>query len=234
MAAIGVDLMFAPAADGAPGLSRVRLRLVSLLTLLLTVCVAALAAHFAIDALGDVALQRDSYDGLNHASRGAAIVGAISCALGLAFRLLWTAVEGGAAPLARALGKIVPRSPVGFVLMTVGGAAVALVGMELCDAFVATGHIVDVADAVGGSLSFGLGIEAVVATVVAWAVWRALRWVADSRCAIVSAIAALFTLARRGRAVRFARRSVTHYGFSRELSLLARRAGKRGPPLLTA
>jgi hypothetical protein len=214
-----------------PDLGRLRLGLVSVLTLLLTVCAAGLAAHFAIDALGDVALQRDAYDGLAHASRGAAVVCALTCALAAAFRLLWTAVDGGGERLSRALGRLVPRSPIAFVVLTVCGAAAAVAGMETFDAFSATGRIVDVADAFGGSLSFGLGLEMPIAALVAWTAWRALHLIADSRDAIVRAVAALFVVGRRARTIRFDRRRAERLGESRDLFFLSRRAGRRGPPL---
>lgn len=205
-----------------------------MLALLLTVCVAALVAHVAIDALGDVALARDAYDGLAHGSRAAVVVGVLVCALAATFRLLVAALDasgGDRTRFARRLARVVSRSPVAFVACTVAGAAAMLVGMETLDTFVATGGIVDVADALGGSVPFGLGLEVPIAFAVGWVAWRALRWLADSGDAIVHAMEVLLAVCRRTDAARFARRDSACRGISRELWLLARRAGKRGPPL---
>jgi hypothetical protein len=223
--------------SGSPAAALVRslrLRIASMLALLLTVCVAALVAHVAIDALGDVALARDAYDGVAHGSRAAVIVGVLACALAATFRLLMAALDstGGDRTLfARRLARVVARTPVAFVACTVAGAAVMLVGMETLDTFVATGRIVDVADALGGSASFGLALEVPIALAVGWVAWRALRWLADSGDAIVRAIEVLLAVPRRTDPARFARCDSAPRGISRELSVLARRAGKRGPPL---
>jgi hypothetical protein len=226
-----------PCPEGG-GLARrsrsVRLRLASVLALLLTACVAALVAHLAIDALGDVALTRDAYDDVSHGSRAAVLVAVLACGLAAVFRLVFVALDANgerSTRLARGLARIVPRSPAWFIVCSVVGAAAMLVGMEMFDAFVATGRVVDIPDALGGSPWFGLGLEVPIAVAVAWLTWRALRWLAESSGAIARAIEILLAERKRSRHARFARYRWSRSGASRELALLTRRAGKRGPPL---
>jgi hypothetical protein len=218
----------------AAGLARsLRLRLASLLVLMLTVCVAALLAHLAIDALGDVALVHDAYDGVAHGSRAVVVVGVIACALAASFRLLLAALDATGTDRAR-LARVVPRRPIAFVAVSVVGAAAVLVGMETLDAVVATGRVVDVADALGGTAWFGLGLEAPIAFAVALVAWKALRRLADAGDLIVRAIEVLLAVCRRAGTTTTAERVPIRAGIARELCLLARRAGKRGPPLPTA
>jgi hypothetical protein len=197
---------------------------------LLAAGLAALVAHIAIDALGDVALVRDAYDGLAHGSRDLAALGLVAGAVTLAMRFVLAALGGtaGRDRLSRAL--IVPSSPVAFIGGVMLGAVVLLIGMESLDALVATGGLTDLADALGGSALLGLAVAVPVAGLLGWCAWRALRWVAATRDALLRAIGAIFSIT-----VLPVRPSASHLGRVAvpvvRSSTVLRRAAKRGPPL---
>ncbi len=211
----------------------VRLRAVSLLAVLLTACVAALLAHFAIDGVGDVALAHDAYDGVSHGSRAAVLVAAVVLALGAAFRLVLAAGDsdaGAHARVSRALARLVPRSPVWFVATVIAAATAVLVCMAMLDSFVATGATAGLADALGGSIRLGLGIEIPIAAAVAALAWHALRWLAASSHEIVRVIATLFAAISSYLAPPSCLYAL-RVPVPATRVFLAHRVGKRGPPV---
>lgn len=215
---------------------KARLVVVSALALMLTSCIAALLAHVAIDAVGDFALARDSYDGVAHDSRAALIVAVAGCMLAVALRVVSAVLDANGAErrrLGRAFRRLAPRRPALFIAATVGVTAALLIGMEGLDALIATGSVGDLSDALGGSIRLGLGIEIPLAAAVAWSAIRALRWLADAGDDLVRAIGALFSLRPRLQTVAFTP-ALARVTVSPLQTFHARRAGKRGPPLLHA
>jgi hypothetical protein len=197
------------------------------------VCVAALLAHLAIDAFGDFALARDAYDAVAHDSRTLIVLAMLCVAVAAGLRFVISALDPAVRTRrAGLLARLVPRTPVTFALSVLAAATVVLAAMETLDTLASTGRVEDLADAFGGSLVFGLGIAVPIALAVAAVAWFALRWFGRARGEIIKAIATLFSLRSRPRvALSCGVAGLTAF-VSRERASQARRAGKRGPPLL--
>jgi hypothetical protein len=190
---------------------------------------AALLAHLAIDALGDVALARDAYDGLAHDSRSLMALALLLGSGALALRLVIAALDGATGRDRISQVLRVPASPVWFLGAVVAVAVSLLVGMETLDTVVATGGLGNLGDALGGSAVFGLGLAASVAAVLGWSALAALRWLARWHRELLRAISAafaVFVLPARARSLSIVRLSVR---IGRPAAVL-HRAAKRGPP----
>jgi len=190
---------------------------------------AALLAHFAIDALGDVALPRDAYDGLSHGSRGLMALGLLLGSGALAIRLIVAALDGAAGRDRIAQALSAPASPLLFVGPVVLGALVLLIGMESLDALVATGGVASFGDALGGSVVLGLGLAGGVAVVLGVTAFGALRWFARWHAEVLRAIGAVFAIFLLPPPVRAFTVARLYVGVGRSTAVL-RRAAKRGPP----
>jgi hypothetical protein len=201
---------------------------------LVTGAISAIAAHFVIDFAGDYLLRHDAYDGMDHHSR--TVFAAIAVALGavVALRFLWEALDRRCTSLTELLrGLRAARgvSPWRFVALVAGVALVALLAMEYADALSDRVVVDGVEDLLGGSVWLGLGSVTLVSVATAWCVRLGLHALADWEPVLAALVEKL--LGRRND------RSPLHAALvPLTLTLdgacrLARRSGKRAPPLLT-
>lgn len=199
---------------------------------LVTGAISAIAAHIAIDLAGDVVLAHDTYDGIAHHSRAifAAIVVAIAALAAL--RYLWEALDRSSTSMTDLLRRL--RAARGasawrFVALVVAVAFVALLAMEYADAITDRIAINGFKDLLGGSMWLGLTSVTFVAVTIAWCVRFALHALADWEPVLAALVERL--LGRSDdRAPSHARHeplTITLDGACR----LARRSGKRAPPL---
>ena len=201
---------------------------------LLAGAISAVFAHAAIDVAGDYLLAHDAYDGIAHHSR--ALFGAIALvAVALvALRFLWEALDRRASSLTGLLrGLRAARGTSGwrFVLLVSAVAFVALVAMEWTDALLDGVRIDDFADLLGGSGVLGFGIVTLTGLCVGWLVRLGLQALADWEPAIAAFFARLLPRRCDERPIvpeRFRALAGSLDGACR----LARRHGKRAPPLL--
>ena len=197
-------------------------------------CVAAVASHYAIDALGDFALPHDTYDHIGHVSRPiAALFAAVFALVGAA--LVLGAAFADARRFRGAFGAILGarglRSPLRVVASIVPTAIAILVAMESIDGRIATGIQPDLAASLGGSIALGAATVVAIATAVAIALWRGVRALFASRHRIA---AALWRLAGRGADPSSVASRTSHTAppdAAGAGSVLSRRAGKRAPPI---
>ena len=210
--------------------------LMSTTLLLLAVCVAAFVAHLTIDFVGDFALPHDTYDDVGHTSRIGTLVGAFGFVLIAFVRLLGSALtrSGGERPSVHALARSLIRAPWRFGVVVAVLTLAAVAGMEATDAALSGQGLDGIADAFGGSVPLGLSITLLCAAAVSALVARCTRMLGvpcDLVIRLLGVLAALprhvrsnDTCARTTRLIRPRRRQTVH----------ARRAAKRGPPLLAA
>lgn len=197
--------------------------------------IAAVLAHAAIDFAGDFLLAHDTYDGIEHHSR--AIFGGLVLAAAalVALRYLWEALDrrcGSLTSLLRQLRTARGVSPWRFVLLVVIVALVALVAMEWTDAVLDGVRIDGLEDLLGGSLALGLSITIVAGIGVGWLVRLGLHALADWEPVLCAFLASLLPHVRGDRALApqaYHPLTVSLDGACR----LARRCGKRAPPLFT-
>jgi hypothetical protein len=207
----------------------------SVTLLLLAVCVSAFVAHQAIDIVGDFALPHDTYDDIGHSSRIGTLVGALVFVLVASFRMLGAALSKAHGDRS-ALGvfRSLIKSPLRFTCAVAVLSVFAVAGMEWSDAFMSGGDLDGIDDAFGGSLPLGLSLTLLVAAAVSCAVVKFAR-VLESPCELVVAFLRILAARPRDHAVD------SIVGFAaleiaprRRFSVHARRAPKRGPPLLAA
>jgi hypothetical protein len=197
-------------------------------------CLAAVAAHYAIDAIGDFALPHDTYDHIGHVSRSIATLGAAVLALFGALVVVVAALADARrfrGALRAVLGAHGLRDPARILAAIVPATFSILVAMESIDGRIATGLQPSLASTLGGSIGLGSTTAAVLASLVAVALWQALRILSASERRIAFAIGRLVD------------RSVIRPNASGPIvtvlpcrassgrgSILSRRAGKRAPP----
>ena len=201
---------------------------------LVTGAISAILAHFIIDIAGDYLLPHDAYDGMEHHSRAvfAAIVVALAAAVAL--RFLWEALDRRCASLTELLRRL--RAARGasawrFVVLVAAVALVALLAMEYVDALSDRVVVDGVEDLLGGSIWLGLSSVLLVSVAVAWCVRIALHALADWEPVLAALVERLFGR-RNDRCAAHATHdplTITLDGACR----LARRSGKRAPPLFT-
>lgn len=198
-------------------------------------CVAAVAAHCAVDAVGDFAIPHDTYDHIAHVSRSIATL----CAAGLALFGASVVVIAALADARRfrgalraVLGARGLRSPARVVATIVPATFAFLIAMESIDGRMATGVQPGLASALGGSVVLGTTTAVVIGTSAALVLWRALLMLFASERTIASAIGRL--VAHRiasGRPCGQTASAIATRAATKRESVLARRAGKRAPPI---
>lgn len=198
-------------------------------------CVAAVASHYAIDAIGDFAIPHDTYDHIGHVSRSIATLCAAGFAVFGAIVVIIAALSDARrfrGALRSVLGAHGLRSPLRLLTAIVPSTYAVLIAMESIDGRIATGLQPGLASALGGSIALGTSSAIAAAVIVALVLWRGLQMLCASERRIASAIGRL--VARpivqtddTGCTVSTLAAPVTR---GRE-SILARRAGKRAPPL---
>jgi hypothetical protein len=196
--------------------------------------ISAIAAHFVIDVAGDYLLPHDTYDGMEHHSR--AVFGAIVVALAavVALRFLWEALDRRCTSLTELLHRLRAArgaSPWRFVALVVAVAFVALLAMEYVDAVSDRVVVHRFQDLLGGSMWLGLGSVMLVSVAVAWCVRLVLHALADWEPVLAALVERLLGRSND--------RSPSHAAYE-PLTMtldgacrLARRSGKRAPPVLT-
>ena len=196
-----------------------------------TAAFAALIAHVAIDALGDILLAHDSYDDIGHGSRTL-----ISC-IGLAIlvcaglhRLIalldetraGRSLEGRHTALARHAG-------VAYTALVVGATFILLVGMESVDLALAGQPLGDAGDLLGGSIVLGIVVTLPAALAVAFGAWRVFRWATLAEFMAIRIIKALLVLGPR-RHIATGIRSRAPLRHRVNAPALERSTSRRGPP----
>jgi len=195
--------------------------------------VAALVSHVAIDIVANFVVAHDPYDDIEHGSRLFVVGVALTMAFGAAAAVVWAALVDfrlGESELRSLIARAVATSPWRFAAAVAPAALAVLVSMEMADALATTGRFCGLEDALGGSIPLGIAIVVAVSTAVALLV----RWVLDvvdaAHRSIASAVGALLVGACRPpvAASHACGLLVDERGSA---SVLARRFGKRAPPL---
>ena len=198
---------------------------------------AALVAHVAIDVAGDFLLPHDTYDALDHRSRGFVACGALAlvlCAIAAALRAAIAEARGSEHAFCTLLQRALPVSRLRFTLEILASTFILLLGMEGLDVIIAGQRVDDLTDLLGGSLVLGPAVAIVCAVVCAAGAWLGLRRLAASRHVLAAALATFFRIAARGGSLRFARLD-RPIGFALTAPAIARRlAGRAPPPTLRA
>jgi hypothetical protein len=219
--------------EAAASMTRLRTML-GVAVLLLAACTAALLTHVAIDVAGDYWLAHDAYDALAHHSRFATLIGISATILVLFGTIAGCAVaevRGKRGALRELLEALVGGSAAFFVARVVVASLLVLMAMETLDSLLGAGKIEDVADALGGSIPFGLAFALPISLIVALGTWKLARSMIRLSQPLLRVVGALFRyLVRAGvRALPTLARIVTAKNGVR-ISLLARCAGLRAPP----
>ncbi|MBV8196851.1 MAG: hypothetical protein JO263_01840 [Candidatus Eremiobacteraeota bacterium] len=161
----------------------------------LALCAAALAAaaaHFLIDVVGDYALSNDSYDHLRHGSRGLLTAIALALAAMLALRGLRACCEVASRNRARvATVHFGLPETVAFFAAVLVLAALLVPAMEIFDARAAGLGFGGVGDAFGGSLFIGLSSVVCCASLAAASLYGLARWLISHRDSIATIVEVL-------------------------------------------
>ena len=201
---------------------------------LVTGAISAILAHVVIDVAGDYLLRRDAYDGMDHHSRAIFAAIAVAVGAGVALRFLWEALDRRCASLTELLRRLRAArgvSPWRFVALVVAVAFVTLLAMEYADALSDRVLVNVLEDLLGGSPLLGLGSVTLVSVAIAWCVRFALHALADWEPVLAALVQKLL-----GRSNDRQPSHATHVPLTVTLDgacRLARRSGKRAPPLLT-
>ncbi len=196
--------------------------------------ISAILAHLVIDIAGDYLLPHDAYDGMEHHSRAVFAAVAVAIAAIVALRFVLEALDRRCASLTELLREL--RAARGasswrFVAWVIAVAFVALLCMEFTDALSDRVVVDGLGDLLGGSILLGLGSVVSISLAVAWCVRFALHALADWEPVLAALVERLL-----GRDVDRAPYCAAHEPLTITLDgacRLARRSGKRAPPLAT-
>jgi hypothetical protein len=197
----------------------------------IVVLVAALIGHVVIDILGDVMLAHDTYDDVDHSSRGIVALAALAaalCGIAFGFGAALREANGSENEFCSALRSALPRRSLPFTFAAIVAATLLLCLMEGCDALLAGHDVDDLGDLFGGSVAFGGTIVALTAALVSIVTLAALRRLARARIIAVAIVeflrrrVAQSLAAHADRSVR--RRLVFH------ARVICRRLAGRAPP----
>jgi hypothetical protein len=209
------------------------------LALLLASFLTAALAHVGIGLLGAAGLGMDDDAYSGHGHEALAPVALLTASL-LIYSLLRTVANALARrhhldPLL-AFARVAGRLNTGFpIVLVFGGALLTLVGMEFIEQVVAFGHVVGLADALGGDAIAGLSIVAALAALVTVVGLRFAHALAAAAL-VVSRIVAILVLALRLRSAGIRRILMrdAHCGVGAlACGLLVRCFGLRAPPART-
>ena len=193
---------------------------------------AALLAHVAIDVAGDYLLAHDSYDAIEHHSRGFIASSALALALvaiGAALRAALADARGDERAFCALVRASLPASPGRFAGEILTLTFLGLLAMEALDAALAGQRIDDLADLLGGSSTLGPATAIACGLFATLVAWMSLVRLARVHDVIVRAIAAFVRLATdevscaTPVSVRRGRPAIT-------VPALARRLAGRAPP----
>ena len=214
---------------------RISSKVFGIAVIVLTASIAAVVAHVAIDVAGDFLLPHDTYDRIAHHSRFAALL----CAAALGIASVLTLLAAGFKDARRYRGAVralvgsgITRSPWGLVVLVASASLAALIAMESVDAFVQIGRLPNLAAALGGSIPLGLTVVFSLSSALGWALWRVLKIVDDAHRKIVIALERLLTRREAADASHVSScEFIAPDSAPVRASVLARRGGKRAPPL---
>jgi hypothetical protein len=201
---------------------------------LVTGAISAILAHVVIDVAGDYLLPHDAYDGMEHHSRAVFAAITVTLTAVVALRFLWEALDRRCTSLTellRGLRAARGASPWRFVALVVAVAFAALLAMEYADALSDRVVVNGFEDLLGGSFWLGMSSVTLVSVAVAWCVRFALHALADWEPVIAALVERLL-----GRRSHRSPSLATHEPLTITLDgacRLARRSGKRAPPLFT-
>jgi hypothetical protein len=192
---------------------------------------AAALAHAAIDLAGQLTVGGDDYADRAHVAVGPVFLGIVGLVvIGLVRIALAAAARRQAGDpvlqAVRCLAKIDPRLT---VLAVATGGFLTLLAMEFSEQIVACGHIIGVADALGGSPMVGLMLVIVAGALVALLGARHVAWLAAATALVAAAVAG-WLRAARDRIVRGSMRAAEQPIRPISLCFLARCSGLRAPP----
>jgi hypothetical protein len=192
---------------------------------------AAALAHAAIDLAGQLTLGGDDYAGRDHVAVGPVLLVAAGLLVaGLVHIALAASARREAGdPLLRVVRRLARIDPRLTVLTVVTGGLLTLLGMEFSEQIVACGHVLGVADALGGSTLLGLALVLASGVLVALFGTRCSTWLAATTALVVAAVAAWLRAAGE-RAVHGAGRAAEQPVRPISLYFLARCSGLRAPP----
>jgi hypothetical protein len=192
---------------------------------------AAALAHYAIDVVGDYALRQDTYDAIEHASRGLVAGIALIVAAMLALRGLRACCDVALASRGRLATPAIGRGHVlGFLAGTVATTALLVPAMEVLDGQMAGDPVGGLGDAFGGSVLLGLIVVAVCAVAVAAAVVSIAVWLISHRDVIEAIVVTLLGRVRRALGPDVQERRRRGVRPHRVRTVNALRLCKRGPP----
>lgn len=206
-------------------------------------CLAALAAHIAIDIAGDFVLPHDAYDDPNHGSRRLASLAAAGLGLAGFWAVLRAALaetRGSSGALRSTLRAALPLGPAAFAGLVAALTLPLVLGMAWLDASCSGIALDDAGDLLGGSIPLGAGLTVAFGIAAGLGVHRLLTLLCRFHRSIVRAVEAFV---RPARAVSSALRILVASNTQdrpRVLAALARCTGaNRAPPgpvavLLTA
>lgn len=195
---------------------------------------AAVAAHVALDAIGDFVLAHDAFDDDAHGSRllASTALGATGLAACLTLaRAVLAEARGSRGALQAALRAALPASQAVFVSAIALAVLPLLAAMAWLDAFAAGTGVDDVADLFGGSIPLGAGVALAFAFAIARGVYALIALLARHHRALVRAAE---TFVRRAGTATSAPLAVTlERAQRRRVSAVLVRAagGNRAPPL---
>jgi len=155
---------------------------------------AALLGHVIIDVLGDFMLAHDTYDDVDHSSRGVVALVTLAlacCGIGFGLRAAVSEAAGSEDAFCAALRSAIPRGIAAFTVLAILAATGIMCVMEGCDALLAGQSIDDLGDLFGGSVVFGGTIVSVTAACVSVIAVAALRRLSRARRIAVALVAFL-------------------------------------------
>jgi hypothetical protein len=203
--------------------------------LLFAASAAALISHVGIDIAGDYLLAHDTYDGVDHQSRSELFAFGLTIAIGAVSRLLWDALREarrGRTAVRAEFDDAFGRGPWRFVLLVLALTLPALATMEAFDLSRSGVSFADPAALFGGSLTLGLAVTVPAAVGSAFVVRLLARLLTASQRSLSVALRRLIALVTRAGRPAARRVHIRGAGLTRRYrSILARRSGKRGPPL---
>jgi hypothetical protein len=194
---------------------------------------AALASHVAIDIAANFVVAHDPYDDFEHGSRAVFLGGSLVIGIAGALAVLLAALRDfhlDEDAIRGLIGRAASASPARFVAPVVPVAFAGLLAMEWLDSLASVGRACSLTDALGGSVALGSFIVVAMAVAIGLAVWRLLRLLARSHRAFAHAIGSFIVGALKPTAAIASVLPSAEAGVQ-AASVLARRAGKRAPPL---
>lgn len=199
----------------------------------LAAAIAAVAAHYAIDVLGDFMLAHDSYDDVAHGSRAVFVAAIAIVALAAVVRFIFDLI--GRRTTSRTSLMLSVRtaagSPVAFIARVVPATLLSIAGMEWFDCAAAHAQIDGIAALFGGSLVLGLSCTGCAAILAGLLLHYLVRLLCKFEPTLVALVVRLVRIDRTMQAP-MPPIFLASAGETITCGLLLSRSGsKRGPPV---